>query len=117
MARLEFLDFGAGLPTIANLPHGHWPFAGSGAQVAQSVEQRTENPRVAGSIPALGTIFAPADPPRKTGLSLRTQRLERVRPVSLQACRGIPSCTAVAPDRPPLGTVWAHFGHRILGRF
>jgi hypothetical protein len=25
------------------------------AQVAQSVEQRTENPRVAGSIPALGT--------------------------------------------------------------
>ena len=27
------------------------------AQVAQSVEQRTENPRVAGSIPALGTIF------------------------------------------------------------
>jgi hypothetical protein len=27
------------------------------AQVAQLVEQRTENPRVAGSIPALGTIF------------------------------------------------------------
>ena len=27
------------------------------AQVAQSVEQRTENPRVAGSIPALGTIL------------------------------------------------------------
>ncbi len=26
------------------------------AQIAQSVEQRTENPRVAGSIPALGTI-------------------------------------------------------------
>ena len=26
------------------------------AQVAQSVEQRTENPRVAGSIPALGTF-------------------------------------------------------------
>ena len=25
------------------------------AQIAQSVEQRTENPRVAGSIPALGT--------------------------------------------------------------
>ena len=24
------------------------------AQIAQSVEQRTENPRVAGSIPALG---------------------------------------------------------------
>ncbi len=31
------------------------------AQIAQLVEQRTENPRVAGSIPALGifyTIFA-----------------------------------------------------------
>ena len=26
------------------------------AQIAQSVEQRTENPRVAGSIPALGTL-------------------------------------------------------------
>jgi hypothetical protein len=26
------------------------------AQVAQSVEQRTENPRVGGSIPPLGTI-------------------------------------------------------------
>ena len=29
---------------------------GQEAQIAQSVEQRTENPRVAGSIPALGTI-------------------------------------------------------------
>ena len=28
----------------------------SDAQVAQSVEQRTENPRVDGSIPPLGTI-------------------------------------------------------------
>jgi hypothetical protein len=28
------------------------------AQIAQSVEQGTENPRVAGSIPALGTIYA-----------------------------------------------------------
>jgi hypothetical protein len=28
------------------------------AEVAQLVEQRTENPRVAGSIPALGTIFS-----------------------------------------------------------
>ena len=27
------------------------------AQIAQSVEQRTENPRVAGSIPALGILF------------------------------------------------------------
>ena len=29
------------------------------AQIAQSVEQRTENPRVRGSIPRLGTIFMP----------------------------------------------------------
>ena len=28
------------------------------AQIAQLVEQWTENPRVAGSIPALGTIYA-----------------------------------------------------------
>jgi hypothetical protein len=28
------------------------------AQIAQLVEQRIENPRVAGSIPALGTIFS-----------------------------------------------------------
>jgi hypothetical protein len=31
--------------------------AASRAQIAQLVEQRIENPRVAGSIPALGTIF------------------------------------------------------------
>ena len=29
------------------------------AQVAQSVEQRTENPRVGGSIPSLSTILRP----------------------------------------------------------
>jgi hypothetical protein len=32
------------------------------AEVAQLVEQRTENPRVAGSIPALGTIFSRFSP-------------------------------------------------------
>ena len=32
-------------------------FPGGSAQVAQSVEQRTENPRVGGSIPPLGTIL------------------------------------------------------------
>ena len=31
----------------------------SGAQVAQLVEQRIENPRVTGSIPVLGTILSP----------------------------------------------------------
>jgi hypothetical protein len=30
---------------------------GLGAQIAQLVEQRIENPRVAGSIPALGTTL------------------------------------------------------------
>ncbi len=30
------------------------------AQVAQSVEQRTENPRVGGSIPSLSTIKKPS---------------------------------------------------------
>jgi hypothetical protein len=30
------------------------------AQVAQSVEQRIENPRVGGSIPPLGTILKPS---------------------------------------------------------
>jgi hypothetical protein len=33
----------------------------SRAQIAQLVEQRIENPRVAGSIPALGTIFSSND--------------------------------------------------------
>jgi hypothetical protein len=36
------------------------------AQVAQLVEQRIENPRVAGSIPALGTIS-----PKSVGLFVR----------------------------------------------
>ena len=31
------------------------------AQIAQLVEQRTENPRVAGSIPALGMLFTKTD--------------------------------------------------------
>ena len=33
-----------------------WGFNTRLAQVAQSVEQRTENPRVGGSIPPLGTM-------------------------------------------------------------
>ena len=47
------------------------------AEVAQEVEQRTENPRVAGSTPALGTIFFVAQglaPPR----SFRYDRLTTV---------------------------------------
>ena len=33
-----------------------------GAEVAHSVEQRTENPRVGGSIPSLGTLLYPQYP-------------------------------------------------------
>jgi hypothetical protein len=45
---------------------------GRGAEVAQSVEQRTENPRVIGSIPILGTFFAPLHPFSSGGiLSMR----------------------------------------------
>ena len=35
------------------------PFGSQDAQIAQLVEQWTENPRVAGSIPALGTKVYP----------------------------------------------------------
>ena len=44
----------AGGRGFKSLPRRH--FLITYAQVAQLVEQRTENPRVAGSIPALGTI-------------------------------------------------------------
>ena len=37
------------------------------AQIAQLVEQRTENPRVAGSIPALGIFFIRRKPRRIKG--------------------------------------------------
>ena len=40
------------LPQLSNL------FTVLYAQIAQLVEQRTENPRVAGSIPALGIFYA-----------------------------------------------------------
>ena len=36
-----------------------WVWHDGFAQVAQSVEQRTENPCVGGSIPPLGTILSP----------------------------------------------------------
>src|SRR6202453_3174866 len=39
------------------------------AQVAQSVEQRTENPRVGGSIPPLGTSLSFADLPPRAPIS------------------------------------------------
>ena len=45
-------------------PVGHFR---AWAQVAQLVEQRTENPRVGGSIPPLGTIF----PTKQVGERIR----------------------------------------------
>src|SRR6266480_4216252 len=43
------------------------------AQVAQLVEQRTENPRVGGSIPSLGTITTPS-----SSVAYVTRRVSRV---------------------------------------
>ena len=45
---------GLRLDKLYRLAYRTWP----SAQIAQLVEQRIENPRVAGSIPALGTIFS-----------------------------------------------------------
>jgi hypothetical protein len=54
---LNTLDLLLFPPTHGN----HWPGnEKTYAQVAQLVEQRTENPRVAGSIPALGTPITPS---------------------------------------------------------
>jgi hypothetical protein len=39
------------------LTAGSFSFSFWAAQVAQSVEQRIENPRVGGSIPSLGTLL------------------------------------------------------------
>ena len=54
------------------------------AQVAESVEDRIENPRVGGAIPSLGTIF-PLLPlrPRKAALAKYGLRLKFSRDVEL----------------------------------
>ena len=44
------------------------------AQVAQSVEQRTENPRVGGSIPPLGTIILVSHVTSLSQVSFRFQK-------------------------------------------
>ena len=49
-------EFGARWTAAAPSSTRPASFPGGAAQVAQSVEQRTENPRVGGSIPPLGTI-------------------------------------------------------------
>ncbi len=41
-----------------NTPHPRWIGEGSGARIAQLVEQRIENPRVGGSNPSPGTTFS-----------------------------------------------------------
>ena len=46
---------------------GSNPIPATYAQIAQLVEQRTENPRVAGSIPALGIFFIWRKPRRIKG--------------------------------------------------
>ena len=63
-------------------------------EVAQLVEQRTENPRVAGSIPALATSFkskhqrqGEKPPPTHHQSSLLSRIPQRVPCVALQACR------------------------------
>ena len=61
------------------------------AQVAQSVEQRTENPRVDGSIPPLGTICKKYATPQKAQVAQSVeQRTENPR---------------VDGSIPPLGTM------------
>jgi hypothetical protein len=46
----------SGQPGAADVSRGD-PLGSNGAQIAQLVEQRIENPRVGGSIPSLGTTF------------------------------------------------------------
>lgn len=62
----EFFDFSSGQTSqffLQSGPRRAAPatnrYAAPNAQVAQLVEQGTENPRVGGSIPSLGTILFP----------------------------------------------------------
>ena len=72
----------------------------SNAQVAQSVEQRTENPRVGGSIPPLGTIHKKAPQSGAflcMGFSRRMRPIDVVRPTAKQLATS-------ASARSPQGT-------------
>ena len=74
----------------------------SPAQVAQSVEQRTENPRVDGSIPPLGTICKKYAAPQKAQVAQSVeQRTENPR---------------VDGSIPPLGTMNSK-GSDLIGAF
>ena len=74
----------------------------SSAQVAQSVEQRTENPRVDGSIPPLGTTAKNQATPQKAQVAQSVeQRTENPR---------------VDGSIPPLGTMNSK-GSDFIGAF
>ena len=71
------------------------------AQVAQLVEQRTENPRVAGSIPALGTTARLPIPAARRGFSpplLYTGSARGHRAGNGWAVRGPPRCKTAVDD-------------------
>ena len=74
----------------------------SSAQVAQSVEQRTENPRVDGSIPPLGTTAKHATPQNAQVAQSVEQRTENPR---------------VDGSIPPLGTMSFPEESRPMCRF
>jgi hypothetical protein len=75
----------------------------SDAQVAQSVEQRTENPRVDGSIPPLGTICKKYAAPQKAQVAQSVeQRTENPR---------------VDGSIPPLGTMNSKGSDFFIGAF
>src|SRR2546427_10712261 len=73
-----------------------------GGQVAQLVEQRTENPRVGGSIPPLATIQASTD------FYTRLQK-----PCFIGLCC-IPLSTGVPSNPPPATRLWGLF-YGLLG--
>ena len=70
------------------------------AQVAQSVEQRIENPRVAGSIPALGTTFSASHAKRApTGRGTRRDARSGLRtawPFEVSRSQALPDRAAAA---------------------
>jgi len=52
----------------------------SGGQVGQFVEQRTENPRVGGSIPSLATTYRSHEVPPRTATSLKSDKFPQILP-------------------------------------
>jgi hypothetical protein len=78
------------------------------AQVAQSVEQRTENPRVDGSIPPLGTILF---------LKAWLQQSTKLRYTNAQVAQSVEQRTEnprVDGSIPPLGTTVSYIPKRCV---